>query len=124
MRTEHNRKNAAFSRNRIRENNDGDCYRVGHVTSGQIVYDPLLHGRCWGIRPSAMYGRQWYGVEMRVRPELATLYVNGSLITKVEPTFPARATVGVLAITGFGNFILFKTPTVALRPLRTGAWSL
>ena len=98
------------------------------MINGQIVYDPVLHGPCPGVRhtfytTSYLRGRYWYTVEIRVGPELAALYVNGTFITKIEPMFPARAKAGVLAITGFDNLVLFKAPHLVLQRLSYGGLS-
>ena len=91
------------------------------MIKGQIVYDRILHGPCFS---KVLLGQYWYDIEVHVRPELATLYVDGHLVTKIEPTFPGVAKAGVLAITGFRNLILFKEPTMVKRSLRYGELSL
>ena len=91
------------------------------MIKGQIVYDRILHGPC---SSKVLLGQYWYDVEVHVRPELATFYVDGNFVTKIEPTFPSVAKAGVLALTGFKNLVLFKEPTMVERSLTYGELSL
>ena len=93
------------------------CYKTGTVRFRRVIWSRVIGGTCPGGAP--VTGKT-FEVMVAVRTRLARIYLDGSLLTTVEPYHEPRGRVGVFAFTGRGNKVFFRRPELRTATLSFG----
>ncbi|KAK2169236.1 hypothetical protein NP493_1199g01000 [Ridgeia piscesae] len=88
------------------------CYRAGHVDKGVVTWYTINLMPCLGIS-----NQSWHRVGVVVRAVLASVYVDGTLLTTLEPFHTARGQVGIMAARGLHATVYFWPPDLKSKDL-------